>query len=486
MKTGIVSQRDSDTVTVNNPPHRAIAASPRLLLLGLLIASELLYVSLVRFNAVNRLRPVLTFLGILAGLFAIYGLAGRVVQTARDDRGLLLVIALGAVLFRLTLLPAGLPHDGGWQGMIAGLRTDVKSEAVAYERFQLYDDDIWRYLWDGHAQSGGFNPYLHAPTHERLDELTNGSEVWSVIRENINYADTPTIYPPLAQFVFRLAHRLAPGSVLTMKSVIVCFDLLAALFLALSLKASGRAMALVILYAWNPLVIKVFAGSGHIDAVLVAALAATTYFMIRRARSLTALSFGLAILAKLSPVVLLPFVLKRLGWRYAWLVAAVVMIGYAPFISAGAAMFTGFRQFAREWQFNAGPFALLNWLTNFLTTDPASAARAICGLAIIGLIAWLVWRDDGQPASFAKFAALALGALVLLSPAVMPWYVTWLLPLAILANQRVWLYFSLLVCVAFLVMIDEQERSWALWLEYGTLALLMLTDQRRTLWFQSS
>ena len=370
---------------------------------------------------------------------------------------------------------------GGPGGVAVGARADVRGEAVAYERFQLYDDDLWRYLWDGHVQAQGLNPYLYAPTNERLNELAAQSEVWSAIRDNINYADTPTIYPPLAQMIFRLSHAIAPGSVLVMKGLLTLCDLLTALLLALALRASGRRVSLVLLYAWNPLVVKVFAGSGHIDAVLVAAIAAMVYFIVRRAPLLTAAALALAILAKLSPVVLLPLVMKRIGWRYAILTGAIVVAGYLPFISAGTAMFDGFRQFAREWQFNAGPFALVQWLAGLFVTDPAVLARAVCGLIVIALIVWLIRNDDGRRESFAKYAALSLGALLLLSPAVMPWYVTWLLPLAVLAGQRIWIYFSVLVCAAFLVMIDETERAWALWLEYGTLALLGTIELKRAL-----
>jgi hypothetical protein len=99
------------------------------------------------------------------------------------------------------------------------------------------------------------------------------------------------------------------------------------------------------------------------------------------------------------------------------------------------------------------------------------AARAVCGLVIIGIILFLAWRDDGHAASFASYATPALGALVVFSPTVMPWYVIWALPLAIIAQHRVWLYFSALVCAAFQVMVDETERGWVLWVEYGLLAL---------------
>ncbi len=464
------------------------AASPPLSLAALLVLSEIIYLAMLRLDAINGVRPVLTFLAMMGALFALYGIASVLVRgIGQRQRGALLVIAAGAVLFRLTLLPAGLPHDSSWDEMRAELRADVRAESVAYERFLLFDNDIWRYLWDGHVWAHGVNPYAHAPLDPKLDELTDdeiaeatdGRAVWGDIRENINYAATPTIYPPLAQSLFRLSHWLAPGSVLVMKTLLVGCDLLAALFIALTLKSLNRPVALVVLYAWNPLVVKVFAGSGHADALLVAALAATMYFIARGARRAAAVSFGLAVLAKLSPLVLLPFIVRRTGWRGAALMFAVLLAGYLPFLDAGGAVFTGFLTFAQEWTFNAGPYALFRWLAALLSSDPFFVARAMSGLVIVAVVCWLAWRDDGKPETFARYGAAALGALIIFSPAVMPWYVTWLLPLALVADRRVWFYFSALVCLAFLVMIDGVELGPARWVEYAALALVWWLDTRR-------
>ena len=215
-------------------------------LAGLLVSSEVLYLAMLRLDAINGVRPVLAFLGLLGALFTLYAIAYWIVKgRGENHRNTLLIIAAGAVLFRLTLLPAGLPHDASWDSKVADLRADLRGESVTYERFQLFDGDIWRYLWDGHVSAHGTNPYLHAPTDPALDKpadeenaaLTDGRALWSDIRDNINYALTPTIYPPLAQVVFQVSHILAPGSVLVMKGLLVGFDLLATLFIALTLKA---------------------------------------------------------------------------------------------------------------------------------------------------------------------------------------------------------------------------------------------------------
>lgn len=461
--------------------------TPLLALGGVLVVSEFLYVALLRLDAVNGVRPVLTFLALMGALFALYAAGYFIVRrTGGDSRLILLVVIVGAVLFRLTLLPAGLPHDASPRELIDAVRADVRGERVAYDHYLLFDNDIWRYVWDGHVQAHGINPYMHAPDAAALDKLvdedaaaqTDNRAVWSDIRDQINHPSTSTIYPPLAQIVFRFSHWLAPGSIFIFKSILVGFDLLAALFILLTLRALGRSPLLVLLYAWNPLVVKVFAASGHADAVLVAMVAATTFFIARGSRRLAAVSFALAILAKLSPFILFPFVARRIGWRNSALIFVVMCIGYIPFLDAGSKLFDGFRAFATGWQFNAGTFSFLHWSASAVTDESAFVARAASGILIFGFVGLLAWRDDGSDASFAGYAAAALGTLVLLSPTVMPWYIAWVLPLAVVSEQRIWFYFTAVVCLAFLVMIDGIERPLTLWVEYALFGGLLWYELR--------
>lgn len=486
-----------------------LASWPRLcVLVALLLSSEVVYLALQQLNAVNGLRPVVTFWMEMGALFALYAAAYFVVLRLEGrEKQALFIIALGAVIFRLTLLSAGVPHEISGVARLQALKTDAQGTEVVYERFQLFDDDIWRYLWDGHVWANGVNPYRYAPADAALDGLTlaqpeqsrivlrqqadasaetTGAEssgtaaleaseesIWGDIRDNVNHAGVPTIYTPLAQFVFRLSHAIAPGSVAVLKGLLVLCDLLAVLFIVLTLRQLGQSVLVVILYAWNPLMVKVFAGSGHADAILVAALAATAFFIARGARRAAAVSIALAILAKLSPVILLPFVLQRIGWRNLLLIGAVLLCGYLPFLDPGVNPFAGMQTFAREWQFNAGFFAFLQWLASGLTAHPAFVARVLSGLATLGVISWLVWRDDLRAESFARFAAAAMGALVLFSPTIMPWYLSWALPLAVIARQHLWFLFSAIVCIAFHIMIDETEATLALWLEHGLLFVLL-------------
>ena len=453
------------------------------LLAALLVASEALYLVLLRLDAVNGARPVTIFLALLGAEFTFCFAAYYVVREKPVGAPLLALLAGGAVLFRITLLPAGLPPELSVREKFAAMRADWRGESVTYERFQLFDDDIWRYLWDGHVVARGANPYTSAPADSSMDNLltteSSGPPDWETIRANINYPRIPTIYPPLAQMVFRASHWLAPGSVLAMKVIVVGFDLLAYAFLVLTLAALHEAPAKSILYGWNPLVIKVFAGSGHIDAIAVAALAAACYFLARRKRAAASVSLGLAIAAKVFPIILLPFLARRVGaWRTV-LAGATALACCIPYLGAGTHLFDGLRVFSATWQFNAGPFQLLTWAIGIFTSQPQLLARITCAGLIAATLAMLYRSDDGGPNTFARYAVLALGAVLILGPVVMPWYATWLLPLGIIAWNRAAIFFSQAVCIAFLVMVRGVEWPWALVVEYGALAAMIWWESSR-------
>lgn len=435
-------------------------------------ASEAIYLLILRTDAINGARPVLTFLGMLAALFVIYGvIAWRVLQGRLRGRGNLAVAFAAAVIFRITLLPAGLPPSDAWQEKAQAVKTDVAGESVTFERFLLYDHDIWRYLWDGRVAASGINPWLHEPESEALDSLEDG--IWGEIRWNVNHPHLRTIYPPAAQGVFFIAHAISPGSVIVMKGLLVLLDLSALGFLILALRAMRRPVALALLYGLNPLVIKVFAGSGHVDALLVAALCAALWLFAANRHLPAMLAFSVAVLTKLSPLILIPFIFARLPLRLRIALAAILAVSLAPMVQAWIGGASGLRAFAGGWEFNGGVYALLLGIMGGAGETAELIARLICA-ALLGSSLFVLARcDDGSPQSLARCSMWAMGLLLLCSPAVFPWYVAWVLPFAVVCRNIGWLSFTALVWLSLLVMIDGRQHGFVLVLEYGLLMVLL-------------
>ncbi len=270
-------------------------------------------------------RPLLTVLGLLGVAFACYLAAIATAVRARDNRRLLGMIVGGSVVFRLTML-------GSWP---------------------IQEVDIYRYLWDGAATVSGVSPFRYSPQQvlrastddelpedlRRLVALRDGSPAMATILSRVHFQELPTIYPPASQAVFAMTTRLTPRGatvfqrLVAMKACFLLFDLATLALVIGLLRVTGRHVGWSVAYGWCPLLIKEFSNSGHLDAVAVFLTTLAVWLTVRtvfprqrgavkpRATAETWLAagvLGLAVGAKLYPVVLAPWFaaawIRRLGW----------------------------------------------------------------------------------------------------------------------------------------------------------------------------
>ncbi len=456
-----------------------------LLLFGaLIIGQEFVYLKLVTLEAINGWKSVMTFWIELTTAFVMYFFGYLIIKTQRTEKVTLLLIIISSFLFRITLIPAGLPNDSTLQEKTDLLYADIAGKETTFERFQLYDSDVWRYLWDGHVLDKEINPYVYAPNDPYLDNLTElATDVhyqWDDIRDNVNYPHVPTIYPPLSQWFFGLSYQIAPGSVAIIKLLLILCECIGIFFLILTLRKLHLSPYLILLYAWNPLIIKTIAGSAHMDALLVCFFGILSYGVVSKKKWIIITSWAAAILIKLIPILLLPFLFKRIKWYGITLAIAIVIAGYLPFSDAGMKLFTGLSTFSEEWQFNAGPFQVVDYLIAlFLQTDTFTVASITTKLLTMGVIGILFFKDDASPTYFFKAATLTFGIFLVLSPTVMPWYISWILPFAVISRQNYWFIFSFLLLFAFHIMIYRVELNWVLAIEFGIFFLVILLCLRQ-------
>jgi hypothetical protein len=120
-------------------------------------------------------------------------------------------------------------------------------------------DDVYRYLWDGHLQLSGVNPYLYAPADANLAEYR------TVFHGLINNPEVNTIYPPFAQMAFFLI-AAAGGAILQAKLLWLGFDLATGWLLGKVARITGRSRRLTqLLYLWSPLLVVEVAWSAHLE-----------------------------------------------------------------------------------------------------------------------------------------------------------------------------------------------------------------------------
>jgi len=453
-------------------------------LLGSLSALVYLLVAF-RLQFSNALRDVVGFLVAFGALFALYAATALLVHSKSDrKRASVATILAFAVVFRVILLFAGLPHDRP----VAALANDLSGTATGYSPFLIYDNDVWRYLWDGHLTANGVSPYETTP-QEVITSAEEGSEphaalleeeVWWDVVDNVSFQGYRTVYPPLAQYLFGLSNRLAPASVFVWKLLIVLADL-GTCWVVLSLfVAQGLPRAAVILYAWNPLVIKEFAGSGHIDAVMMFLMMLALLFLVQKRQTAALGALAFSILAKIGSAALGVLFLRHTRPVLWCVLFAVLALGSLPMLGGLVALSGGLGAYAREWTFNSGPWAAIRWLAKVAgTSDPTAWAHWTTKLLSLVAIVVLPWFSRPSKDSILRVAFFILAAVVLLHSAVMPWYLLWALPLAAVVGCWSWIGLTGLSLLSYLVYLDGIERAWWLWLEYGFFAALVALEWSR-------
>jgi hypothetical protein len=379
--------------------------------LGILIGlgALLLIIELYFFGAHrhNRFYPVLVLLSI-SGIpfgFAVWW----TFQRKKFPANTLLIILIGGALFRLILVPLDPPR---------------------------LSTDIYRYIWDGRLQGAGINPYLYVPVDPRLAELRDDS-----IYPNINRREyAHTIYPPVAQIFFFVVTRVTqriPG----FKTVLVLLDLVTVGLVAATLRAIGQPAERVIVYAWHPLPVFEFGGSGHIDALMICFIALALFARAHQKFGIAGFALGAATLVKFIPVVLLPAIYRRWDKKLPIAFTTTIVVCYLPYVlGAGAGVLGFLPQYAKEEGLeNGGRYYILGLIDYILgwcgvVHDLPPAIFTSIALAGLGSIAiWAFYRQPpfGRENSetrerwISSAFVLALTFSTLLSP-YYPWYYSWI------------------------------------------------------------
>lgn len=317
----------------------------------------------------------------------------------------------------------------------------------------VFSTDVYRYVWDGRVQLAGINPYVHPPSAPELLYLRDPLYVL------INNPHLSTIYPPLAQGVFRLAASSAP-TVLAQKMTFIVFDLLTIWMLMKLLSLRGASQAWAVLYAWHPLPVIEFAGSGHLDALMLFFLISGLYLLEKERPVAGSAALAAAAMAKLVPLVMIPWIVaqgrKRLILVYFGTLAACAL----PFLPGlweasrqGLPLLTGARAYAEGWLANPSLFAISG-----LAVSDQSLRKFLMGGVLVALsIPWAV-TNKKHPA---RFILGCLYALLLCSSVVQPWYVLWILPL--LCLYPLWSGLAWTWLVGFLYIVFDQGLSHSTW-----------------------
>ena len=335
----------------------------------------------------------------------------------------------------------------------------------------FFEDDFYRYLWDGYRFATAGTPYGAAPEAFFLDPSV--PPAFQQLLDGINNPDLPTIYGPTTQLLFLLGHWLQPGSVTALQLILILVDLVMVWILLCLAPAQN-----VMLYAWCPLVVKEIAFTAHPDGLGACLLLAGILLVRNRRAGSAAVCLGMAAGAKIFALVLAPLVLMRTRPRHWLLFGATLAALYAPFALTGGTNLTSLQVFAREWEFNSAAFGLL------ATLLPRFEARLILGLMFAVLWLWYAGKFTRGGRHAIPRGDWLYGGLLMISPVINPWYLLWLLPFAAIypsawawtASTAVLLSYVIGIHLEDYTLQAYQQPTWIRFLEFGLILLALAYD----------
>ncbi len=283
--------------------------------------------------------------------------------------------------------------------------------SIGFVGAPIYENDFYRYLWDGRTFAVTGDPYGKPPSASFGDETLPGS--FQDILGRINYPDIPTIYGPVAELSFLLAYYIAPGVLWPLKLLYIAADLGTLWLLSRMMPLSRN----LLLYAWSPLLIKEVSFTAHPDILAAVCLVGAALAFQRGRDRIGGVALATGICARLSAGVLAPLLLKG-RTKTAWTVAAIATGAfYAPFVFRGVADRGGLGAFVSEWEFNSFGYGLLAAVLG------GYSAKFICAGVFVSFYLWAWLRRPEL-----LHADILLGVFLFLSPVVNAWYLILLVP----------------------------------------------------------
>ncbi|GAC1380990.1 MAG: DUF2029 domain-containing protein [Hymenobacter sp.] len=410
--------------------------------------------------------------------------AGLAFATPRQEFGQLVALFGVALLAYAWLLRTRLP----WRW---GLGAALLLRLLWLPAQPALSDDFYRFRWDGLLVANGVSPFKYRPDEIIADGARRAvrdeqqraallPQLQQLYRE-INSPHYYSVYPPVCQFIFGAAARLFPTSTAgfagCLRLVILAAEGGTAWLLLALLPALGWPAERALRYLLHPLVIVELTGNLHFEGLALGFLLLALWLLHRQRWAVSAVALGLGAATKLLPLLALPLLVRRLGWRrfgaYLGLSLGVLLLLFGPFISVDLFVHVSrsLNLYFRNFEFNASIYYLLRAVGYKLTTYNEIAIIGPYLALTSGLVGLGLALGERRPrlTSLPQTLLLLLTAYYALATTVHPWYLTLLIGLSVLSRFRyplVWGGLAVLSYAAYRTSVYS-ENLWLVGAEYA-------------------
>ncbi len=340
----------------------------------------------------------------------------------------------------------------------------------------IWEDDFYRYFFDGALINEGVSPYKYAPLDAFERPPLQGAEALGITEEptppapellflqnealldRVAYPHIKTIYPPVTQAVFALSSFLGRFDLIVWRLLLILVEVTSFILILSLLKQLNKSPPLIAIYWLNPLVITETINAGHMDALIVPFLILTLILLGRKKVVLSGVSLAFAVGIKLWPIILAPLLFRPYLNSLTHLLktsipfAVLTLVLLSPQLISALDQQAGVANYAQYWQTNSFLFMWLQNLISYISDydfmplfDASLVSRAIVALIIIAILIGQMKTSWYSIDELIKRCLVVIVSLFLLSPTGYPWYIIWFIPLVVVQPNKALLFLTLLL-----------------------------------------
>jgi hypothetical protein len=303
----------------------------------------------------------------------------------------------------------------------------ISIRCMSFLQSPQLSDDYYRFYWDAKVADTGASVYAYTPS-VFLDKYPGA--VSQEVYDKLNSPDYYSVYPPLLQTLYRTAYSLSNGSlpsfVFWLRGLFFVIEMMILALLYFGLRHKRK----WVLYALNPLIIIELTGNLHAELLVAGGI--ILVFVKAKQNWSYLLSAGMAVGAKLSPIILYPPILMSKQKRDIWKISllSILMLGVLFFPlwwdwELGANFLSSIRLYYQSFEFNGSLYLVARELLSlYYGFNPIAILGP--GLQIMAAIIILALYSRHYFLSKVKLSDTLIQVwliYLLFSTTVHPWYI---------------------------------------------------------------
>jgi alpha-1,6-mannosyltransferase len=329
----------------------------------------------------------------------------------------------------------------------------------------LFENDHYRYIWEGRVFANGGNPYTDAPNASTLNGIDYNK------KESIGFKHLTTVYPPASILWFSVGGAFSSNYRVGLIILMILNSILVFILLKRIENYISSTWLLILII---PLLQKEYIQSIHIDLF---AFMFVFPFLLDKNRNYFK-SWILIFLSIFSKVIgiffVYPFIMKHYLEKKRkvsfWFLNLSLLFSFPLFYFYLTKIngVNGFEAFSREWVWNPGFYSLLTRL--FLIEEnmarTISFVSFIVFVSLLGIVSLSCYMRNKfmfEKTELWILTYLFFSSLIFFTPVYNAWYVIWFLVPALLLNLKFGVFYAFFSFTCYMKYLNPD------WLPYGEL-----------------